>query len=99
MVLLLDCNGKCLRALELSSGLRSRIRGRYRTIVSAALAAGAHKLLLAHNHPSHSPMPSAADFKLTRDLAQICAPLEISIIDHLIIAGRQITSMRKGNLL
>lgn len=44
-------------------------------------------------------MPSAADFELTRDLAQICAPLEISIIDHLIIAGRQIASMRKGNLL
>lgn len=99
MVLLLDRNGKCLHALELSSGLRSRIRGRYRTIISAALAAGARHLLLAHNHPSHCPEPSAADIKLTRDLAHICAPLDITVIDHLIVAGPHVASMRKANLL
>ena len=60
---------------------------------------GARKLLLAHNHPSHCPEPSTADVAFTRNLTQICAPLEITVIDHLIVAGPHVTSMRKAELL
>lgn len=99
LVLMFDDEGHYLEELTISSGLKALIRGRFREIVQAALAVGARHLLLAHNHPSHSTKPSCADIKFTRNLMLICAALEIAIIDHLIIAGPWVTSMRKADLL
>ncbi len=70
-----------------------------RRIITSALAADATALILAHNHPSGDPNPSAVDVRTTRNLARICAALDIRLLDHIILSDEKITSMRVLRLI
>jgi DNA repair protein RadC len=56
-----------------------------REVVKRALALGAAALIFAHNHPSGSTEPSAADRALTERLKQALATVDIRVLDHLVI--------------
>jgi len=70
-----------------------------REIIAAALRRDARGLILAHNHPSGDPGPSAADIAATRALARVAASLDIRLHDHLIFAGSECRSLRALGLL
>ena len=70
-----------------------------RALVAEALALDARALLIAHNHPGGDPTPSMADKQATRRLAEIVAPLDIRLLDHLIFAGESWVSFRALGLL
>ena len=72
---------------------------RARSFITRALELGARALILAHNHPSGSPEPSAADIRSTRRLEALLNSLEIELIDHFIVARCSIVSMREGGYL
>ena len=59
-----------------------------------AMKYDAHAMLLAHNHPSGDPTPSADDVSGTRALAQAGLSLSIRFIDHLILTSTDAYSMR-----
>ena len=42
-------------------------------------------LLLAHNHPSGDPTPSAEDLRITRQLVEAGKIIDIRVLDHVII--------------
>ena len=58
-----------------------------REVVKAALRHNAAALILAHNHPSGIPEPSQADIRLTKRVKDAAELLDISVLDHVIIAG------------
>ena len=61
-----------------------------RCIFRTALSHGSvNSLVLAHNHPSGRAFPSTADVALTRKLATAARSLDLYVLDHLIIAGRE----------
>lgn len=64
-----------------------------------ALDLGASGLILVHNHPSGDPTPSIADKQLTRRVASAGSMLEVTLIDHLIVARSGTTSMRAAGML
>jgi DNA repair protein RadC len=70
-----------------------------RSIVSEALRRDARGLILAHNHPSGDPRPSAADIAVTRRLAEAGDLIGVRIVDHLIFAGERRGSFRALGLL
>jgi len=51
-------------------------------------------IVLAHNHPSGDPRPSATDCRSTRRLATAAEALDCSVLDHLVFGGSQCTSLR-----
>ena len=54
-------------------------------------------IVLAHNHPSGDPTPSADDIRTTRDAAQAGRLLGIDVTDHLVFgAGRWVSLRRIG---
>jgi DNA repair protein RadC len=55
-------------------------------------------LLIAHNHPSGDPEPSAEDVALTRRLCAAGTLLGIEVLDHLILgeAGRYVSLRERG---
>ena len=71
-----------------------------REVFKPAILAGSAALLLAHNHPSGDPEPSAEDVVLTRRLAAAGQLLGIEILDHLVIgeAGRFVSLRERGVL-
>ncbi|MBB5711713.1 JAB domain-containing protein [Sphingomonas xinjiangensis] len=76
-----------------------RIAVPIRAIAGDALAFDACAVVMAHNHPSGDPTPSAADRETTRLVAQALEGLQVRLIDHLIIAARGVTSFRTLGLL
>jgi len=70
-----------------------------REIVKAALAANAAAVIFAHNHPSGAAQPSQADELLTRNLKEALALIEVKVLDHFIVAGRQALSFAERGLL
>src|SRR2546428_10897099 len=56
-----------------------------REVFKPAILAGAAALLLAHNHPSGDPEPSAEDVALTRRLASAGTLLGIAVLDHVVL--------------
>jgi DNA repair protein RadC len=65
-----------------------------REVFRPAIAAGAHAIILAHNHPSGDPAPSEADIRVTRDLIRAGHLLKIEVLDHLIIGRRSLERPR-----
>jgi len=60
-----------------------------RQILSAALENKAVGIILFHNHLSDSPKPSVSDMTITNRIRTAAKILEISLVDHIIIAGNQ----------
>lgn len=71
-----------------------------KTIFRAALSQGSvTSLVLAHNHPSGQAFPSEADIRLTRKLATGALSLDLYILDHIIVAGREYYSFADNGVL
>ena len=64
-----------------------------------ALDLGAVSLILAHNHPSGTLVPSEADKEITNKLIDASKILDIKVLDHLIIAGDSYFSFADNKLL
>lgn len=60
-----------------------------KVIFHSALMNLASGMILAHNHPSENPKPSQADIELTKRIKEGGKLLEISVMDHIIYAGKE----------
>ncbi len=58
-----------------------------RQILSLAIGARAHAVVVAHNHPSGSLEASEEDIYATERLAAAAAVVSVDLLDHLIISG------------
>ncbi len=62
-------------------------------------------IVLAHNHPSGDPTPSAEDIRITRQLIDAGRIMEITVLDHIIIGktphpgGRHHVSLREEGIV
>ena len=65
-----------------------------RVVLTRALSHEALSIVVAHNHPSGSLIPSAADIETTRKLARCLRLVDIALADHLIVASGRCESLR-----
>jgi DNA repair protein RadC len=65
-----------------------------REVARRALELQASALIMAHNHPSGDPTPSAADIETTKQVQQALGVLGVTLHDHLILARRGLQSLR-----
>ena len=56
-------------------------------------------LTLSHNHPSGVAEPSQADELITRRLREALALIDVRVLDHLIVAGSDVTSLAERGIL
>ena len=70
-----------------------------REVVKHCLNNNAAAVIFCHNHPSGSAKPSEADKSLTRRLQDALGLVDITVLDHLVIAGAQTTSFAEVGLL
>ena len=91
-VLFVDVRNRLIAAEELFRGTLTHTSVYPREVVKSALAHNAASIILAHNHPSGNVDPSAADRNLTQALKQALALVDIRVLDHFIVAGKQVYS-------
>ncbi len=99
LALFVDAQHRVLCAEELFRGTLTQTSVYPREVVKAALRANAAAVIFAHNHPSGVAQPSQADELLTRSLKDALALVEVKVLDHFIVAGRQTLSFAERGLL
>ena len=88
-VLLLDTKSRLMAPpCEVSKGTLNSSLVHPREIFKPAIQHSAASVILAHNHPSGDPSPSAQDIRITKKLIEAGKTMEIKVLDHLII-GRK----------
>lgn len=92
VVLFLDVKNRLIAADELFRGTLMHTSVYPREVVKAALGHNAASIILAHNHPSGTPEPSAADRTLTTALKQALDLVDVRVLDHFVVAGRHVYS-------
>jgi DNA repair protein RadC len=95
----LDAQHRVTACEELFRGTLTQTSVYPREIVKAALKANAAAVIFAHNHPSGAAQPSQADELLTRNLKEALALVDVKVLDHFIVAGRQALSFAERGLL
>jgi DNA repair protein RadC len=99
VVLFLDVKNRLIASEELFRGTLTHASVYPREIVKAALEHNAASVMLAHNHPSGTSEPSAADQTLTQSLKQALALVDVRVLDHFIVAGRHVHSFAEHGQL
>lgn len=68
-----------------------------RVVFRAALIAGAAQVLIAHNHPTGNPDPSAADYAVTERLVKAGKLLDCQLTDHVVIGSNERSASIRRN--
>jgi len=87
-IVYLNNSNKVLSKAQLSKGGITGTLVDTRLVFKNALEMGATALILCHNHPSGTLIPSDADKQITKKLKSAGDSLEIKVLDHLIITER-----------
>lgn len=85
LMLALDARHRVLGVSVVHSGTVSECPVSPRDVFLPAIAAGAVKILVAHNHPSGDPTPSADDRRMTERLLAAGELLGIELLDALVL--------------
>ena len=63
-----------------------------------AIRMNAAAVIIAHNHPSGDPTPSAEDVQMTRQIVEAGKLLSIEVLDHLVICQARWVSLKERGL-
>ena len=97
-LLCLDAKGKVLCCKEVGEGSVNSAAIPIRRIVEMALGANATSVVIAHNHPSGVAVPSNEDIQTTCRLAMALSAVEITLVDHIVVADDDYVSMRQSGV-
>jgi DNA repair protein RadC len=98
-ILILNRANKLISKEPISKGGINATLVDARMIFKPAILQNASSIILAHNHPSGNLKPSNDDIKLTEKLKDAGKLLDISVVDHLIIADNNYFSFADEGLL
>lgn len=97
-VLLLDASNKVVGWERVSQGTVDQTPVYPREVLTLALTKQAVGVILVHNHPSGNPKPSDKDKELTRQIKLAAHGVGVKVLDHVIVAGKDFFSFKKGRL-
>jgi len=98
-VLLLTTRHQLIDFVELFRGTLDGANVAPREVVKLVLARNAAAVILVHQHPSAVKDASQADELITARLREALALIQVRVIDHIIVAGRDTLSFAEKGLL
>lgn len=98
-VVLLNRANYLIKKQFISSGGLTATFADPQVVFRTALEYQASGIILVHNHPSGSPEPSTQDITLTKKLIEGGKTLNVTVLDHIIVAGNTYFSFVDDHLL
>lgn len=95
----LDVHHHVIALAEVTRGILDASLVHPREVFRLAIAANAAACIVAHNHPSGDPTPSAEDRTVTDQLVKAGRLLDIPVHDHIVIGNGRYTSFAEAGLL
>ncbi len=97
--LLMDTKNRVLAVRTVSIGDLSSSIVHPREVYKDAVVASAASIIVAHNHPSGDPTPSAEDVAVTKRLIQAGEIMGIDLLDHIVIGDGVFVSLKERGLI
>lgn len=98
-LLMLNRRNMVIREACLSTGSATATVFDVKSAIKLAILENAEGVILAHNHPSGSTIPSGPDDKITRELKKACEYMGIRMLDHIIVTANSFFSYHDDNRL
>lgn len=95
----LDSRHAIIKENLISKGLTDKAPVYPRQVLETAMKNGASSILLLHNHPNGNPQASEQDITITKAIDIPARVLNISIYDHIIVAGENYFSFREQRII
>jgi len=94
--IMLDAQVRVIDYREFFVGTLSSCAVYPREVVRDCITENACSIIFLHNHPSGALEPSVSDVELTRVLKQALKLIEVSVVDHIVVAGGHSFSMAEN---
>ena len=98
-LIFLNTRKKIIGKEKLTEGTIDTAEVYSRNVITAALRANAHSVIMAHNHLSGNPYPSNSDLSTTRVVQNALRTINVQLIDHYIIGGKEVSGIIEMGLL
>jgi DNA repair protein RadC len=98
LAILLDTRNQLIKTAEISVGSLDSSIVHPREVFKEAVAASAASVIFVHNHPSGDVAASEDDIALTKRLAQAGEIMGVTVLDHIIIGGKNCASLKRLGL-
>ena len=98
-VVMVNNKNHLLKKSLISVGTISQTIVHPREVFRDAIREGATSIIIAHNHPSGSVIPSDEDIMVTERLIETGKILGIPVVDHVIVADSKFCSMKERGYL
>lgn len=86
-ILLMDRGAHVLREVRISQGGTAATTVDIKLILKSAIESLASSMILFHNHPSGTLVPSVEDDRLTRRIVEAAKMVDVRVNDHLIVTS------------
>ncbi|MBL7917203.1 MAG: DNA repair protein RadC [Bacteroidia bacterium] len=98
-LVLLNRANKVIKTESISKGGISGTVVDARLIAKSAIENNSSGVVLAHNHPSGNNKPSEQDIEITKKIKQGLKLFDISLFDHIIVAGQKYFSFADEGII
>ena len=95
----LNASNKILFYDEINRGVVNKSAVYPRKIVELAIQHSATSVIIAHNHPGGSCVPSQNDIIATEAVAKALKTVDVSLLDHLIVTYKNHYSFKDSGLI
>lgn len=98
-VVCLDGELRLIRDVLIGRGTISEVTAYPRLVAEAVLRTNAQMVILCHNHPGGTLVPSQRDMDATRSLGMMLEGMGVSVADHVLVADDRVLSMVDSGLI
>lgn len=98
-VMLLNRSNYCIAVSNIGVGCTNSVTVNQKEIFQLALNTNSSSVIIMHNHPSGSLIPSDADIKMTQKVQKAGELMEIQLLDHLIITSESFYSFKDHGVI
>ena len=89
-----DLELMCIR--KLSEGGFDKAMISPRMLLEFAINAKSNRLIIAHNHPNGSMLPSLEDISVTGELVSVLKSVDVDLLDHIVVGSEGAFSIRSS---
>lgn len=93
--ILLDKSNRLISVITNGIGKTNSVQIGVKEMFSEPIKQMAYGIILVHNHPSGSMIPSESDIKFTNNINQYASTFEIKLLDHVIIGKNEYLSLKE----
>jgi DNA repair protein RadC len=98
-ILFLNRANRIINRMKISQGGVSGTVTDVRIVMKGAVEYLASGIVICHNHPSGNNTPSESDIRITQKIKEAGALMDIQLLDHLIICGKDYYSFADNGMI